>query len=510
MTFTPNGASELYTGNGVTTSFPFNHYFYATADIKVYKVLISTNVRTLQTEGVDYTVSGTPVNGVYANGADVIFGIAPSSLYKIYIERSTFNDQVTDYQENEAFPANAHEQGLDKLSLIAEEVLEKLAKIPSLPPNTLLENIEFEEPVDGRSFYFSSAENKYKNTPLDLSNISGAVEDAEAAAVSAAVSQTSAAASALAAQTFADEAAVSAQNAADVVPDASTTTKGKIRLATEEETLAGSLDTVAVSPSTLSSVLADHVTELKKYIAGPAPEYTNSSSITLKTGLLALDSTNLNLIEVVDPIVLALTNSGAAGLDTGTEQNGTWYYVYLIRKESDGTVSAVFSATNESQTGNITLPAGYTHKRQLPYCVRNDSSGNIIPCYVASGWPYNPVIMYDVEINTQANYMATNKTVVLDSGTASTFTTISASSTIPPIASVARLVIAETYVSGDVNTYVRPTGRSDNGISIFGYTNGEFNFTVYDLKLNSSKQLDYKTTDYCGITAAGFIVDGVY
>lgn len=67
----------------------------------------------------------------------------------------------------------------------------------------------------------------------------------------------------------------------------------------------------------------------------------------------------------------AITSSGAGGLDTGAEANSTWYYIWVIRKSSDGTVNLLLSTSSTAPT----MPSGYDQKALIS-AVRNDGSGN--------------------------------------------------------------------------------------------------------------------------------------
>lgn len=72
--------------------------------------------------------------------------------------------------------------------------------------------------------------------------------------------------------------------------------------------------------------------------------------------LMALSST---MTKRLDALWVAGTNQG--GLDTGGKSPSTWYYVWIIRKDSDGSIDALFSASSTSPT----MPSGYTHKRRI-------------------------------------------------------------------------------------------------------------------------------------------------
>ena len=75
-------------------------------------------------------------------------------------------------------------------------------------------------------------------------------------------------------------------------------------------------------------------------------------------------------------ITIDITESGAGGLDTGTEAISTMYYIYAIGKaDAPGIISGVLSA--ESAYYDVTLPAGYDQIAPVG-CVYNDASGNLV------------------------------------------------------------------------------------------------------------------------------------
>jgi len=56
-------------------------------------------------------------------------------------------------------------------------------------------------------------------------------------------------------------------------------------------------------------------------------------------------------------LTLDITSQGINGLDAGSEQPDTWYYIWVIAK-SNGTISGLLS----SSSSNPTLPSGYIYK----------------------------------------------------------------------------------------------------------------------------------------------------
>ena len=70
-------------------------------------------------------------------------------------------------------------------------------------------------------------------------------------------------------------------------------------------------------------------------------------------------------------LVADITVSGAGGLDTGSEANSTWYYVYLIRNVDTGDLNLLLSLSSSSPS----MPSGYTQSRLIG-AVYNLSTGD--------------------------------------------------------------------------------------------------------------------------------------
>jgi len=102
-----------------------------------------------------------------------------------------------------------------------------------------------------------------------------------------------------------------------------------------------------------------------------------SNDIDIGVGV-AKDGTNvydLNLAASItkrlDATFVAGTNQG--GLDSGAKAVSTWYHMWLIRKDSDGTSDVLFSTSATAPT----MPSGYTAKRRIG-AVRTNSGNTLI------------------------------------------------------------------------------------------------------------------------------------
>lgn len=228
----------------------------------------------------------------------------------------------------------------------------------------------------------------------------------------------------------------------------------------------------------------------KKFIEGLPPSYTTASTITLPVGMRAMDSEGEHVIEISDSdIVLDITASGLNGLDSGSEANNTWYYVYLIGK-TDGTVGALLSTTNEADSGSITLPTGYTLKRQLPIAIRNDGSGDIIPFYC----PRQGEVRYQNQVTHNNGSIQTGGNNILSAGTATTATSVSASSFIPAIS---RYGLFNHLGTGSLGTALAEAGLGVVTNAIRADASA-FQVTQVWVKTNTSQEIEYRRTGGSG------------
>ncbi|MFM0769474.1 right-handed parallel beta-helix repeat-containing protein [Escherichia coli] len=106
-----------YTGNGVTTSFPYTFRIFHKSDLVVQVVDLSENITEL-TLDTDYTVTGA---GGYSGG-NVILMTALTSGYQISISRELPVTQETDLRNQGKFFAEVHEDAFDKLTMLIQQV----------------------------------------------------------------------------------------------------------------------------------------------------------------------------------------------------------------------------------------------------------------------------------------------------------------------------------------------------------------------------------------------------
>lgn len=124
MTVSSTTTKNSYTGNGSTTAFAYGFKIFDDDDIKVILRTTATGNETVQTKTTHYTVSGVGS----ASGGNITFGTAPPATQTVVLLRTTAQTQLTDYVPNDPFPADAHEDALDKLTFIAQEIQEELGR----------------------------------------------------------------------------------------------------------------------------------------------------------------------------------------------------------------------------------------------------------------------------------------------------------------------------------------------------------------------------------------------
>ena len=200
MTISSTTNTVSYTGNGSTTAFAVPYVFFGTgttSEIQVVEVVIATGAETVKSNGSDYTVAG----GSGTTGT-VTAATAPASTVKWVINRATTQTQETDYVENDPFPAESHEEALDRLTAIDQEQQRALDRTAQLPDGyTGAFDPTLPTVITGSTVLAFNA----GATAFEIGPTTAAISGAAAAAAAAAVSANAAAASAAAAATSYDD-----------------------------------------------------------------------------------------------------------------------------------------------------------------------------------------------------------------------------------------------------------------------------------------------------------------
>lgn len=121
-------SSPTYNGNGATTAFATGFQFLDNSHLRV-TVTSASGVESVKTITTDYTVSGA---GNPAGGT-VTFLVAPASGEKVNITSNVPYTQTTDYLEGGSFSAATHEDALDKLTKISQQLKAEIDRSLRLP-----------------------------------------------------------------------------------------------------------------------------------------------------------------------------------------------------------------------------------------------------------------------------------------------------------------------------------------------------------------------------------------
>jgi hypothetical protein len=138
MTVSSTTTKNSYSGNGSTTTFAYGFKIFADADLTVI-LRSAAGTETVQTITTHYTVT----NAGNANGGNVVFGAAPASGVTVVIRRNMGLTQATDYVANDPFPAATHEDALDRLTFISQQMQEEVDRTIKLSRTNTMTSTEF-------------------------------------------------------------------------------------------------------------------------------------------------------------------------------------------------------------------------------------------------------------------------------------------------------------------------------------------------------------------------------
>ena len=141
MTVSSTTTKNSYSGNASTTVFAYGFKIFSDDDITVIIRTDSTGAEVTKTKTTHYTVSGVGDS----SGGNVTFtsGNTPASGETVVLLRSTARTQLTDYVANDPFPAATHEDALDKLTFIAQEIEEELGRSIKVSKTNTISSSEF-------------------------------------------------------------------------------------------------------------------------------------------------------------------------------------------------------------------------------------------------------------------------------------------------------------------------------------------------------------------------------
>lgn len=471
--------------NGVTYQFPFDFKILAESDLQVYLYNTITRLTSQLTLNVDYTVEiaspgpGGTVTLIGAYGPPCPPGVIPGAQYTLTILRAMPRTQEIDFVNGDDLDEQNIEGMGDRITMMVQELDNKMARTLAFPPTSGISNISVPDPVPGAFLRWNLSGNGLENatyvdpTLITISDYWRAVIDGGDTLPEALTAM--GLDPSLSTLTLPDNVTIS--DFIKTLLDDNDAAAARTTLG-----LPANLETLTLPAST---TISDFMKTLLDDTTAAAARMTLGSNYEgmwggkVYHGLKIIRPTVATVKVTCDEAVLAngfghgkrfssinatanIANSGANGLDTGSEAASTWYHIFLIGKD-DGTCAILLSVSPTSPT----LPSGYTYSLRIG-AVRNDISSNF------------------VDFCQSENSVAIPVTTVLAAGTKTSYTAIDMSTTIPSFARTAfgsvmvtgsgandddcgAAIAATSSGLGEVSIYLTPTGANVTTCAIRSY-----------------------------------------
>lgn len=148
MTVSSTTTKVSASGDGSTAGFNYTFKIFADSEMQVI-IRSSLGVETTKTLTTHYTVSGAGND----SGGTVTFtsGNIPVSGETVVLRRNLALTQGTDYVENDPFPAESHEDGLDRLTMSMQGIQEELDRTFKVSKTTTINTPEFTQNASQRA-----------------------------------------------------------------------------------------------------------------------------------------------------------------------------------------------------------------------------------------------------------------------------------------------------------------------------------------------------------------------
>jgi hypothetical protein len=140
MTISSTTVRNSYSGDGTTDTFTYNFKIFQDSDIQV--IIRSANgTETIKTITTHYTVTDAGVSA----GGTVVFtaGNIPTNTETVVLRRNIPQTQAIDYIANDPFPAESHEEGLDRATMAIQQIQEEVTRSLKLSKTNTMTSTEF-------------------------------------------------------------------------------------------------------------------------------------------------------------------------------------------------------------------------------------------------------------------------------------------------------------------------------------------------------------------------------
>ena len=214
MTISSTSIKNSYSGNGSTATFNYTFKIFANSDLQVI-IRSSSGTETVKTITTHYTGAGAG----NSSGGSITFtsGNIPINTETVVIRRNLPQTQTIDYIANDPFPAESHEEGLDRAMMTIQQIQEELDRSIKVSRTTSITTPEITDDATARAgklLGFDSTGNVLDAT-IDGSGVAVSATNAANSATAAANSASAAATSA----TAAENAKIAAEAALDTFDD---------------------------------------------------------------------------------------------------------------------------------------------------------------------------------------------------------------------------------------------------------------------------------------------------
>jgi hypothetical protein len=149
MTVSSTTSKNTYSGDDSTSVFAYTFRILDQSHIKV-QFKASDGTLTTKTITTDYTVSGV---GDAGGGNVTIVSTVPATGETLILTRNVPIKQETDYTANDKFPAETHEEALDELTMICQQIDEVQDRAITLDPGVSGVNGELPDPSGNAGKY---------------------------------------------------------------------------------------------------------------------------------------------------------------------------------------------------------------------------------------------------------------------------------------------------------------------------------------------------------------------
>ena len=140
MTISSTTVKNSYSGNGTLNTFNYTFKIFADTDIQVI-IRDANATETVKTLTTHYTVTGAGSG----SGGTIVFttGNIPTATETVVLRRALPQTQSIDYIANDAFPAESHEEGLDRSMMAIQQLQEEVDRSIKLSRTNTMNTTEF-------------------------------------------------------------------------------------------------------------------------------------------------------------------------------------------------------------------------------------------------------------------------------------------------------------------------------------------------------------------------------